>query len=331
MTSISGRALGVGLAGLALAILGSLAEAADPRASVRVAAATEAEFPDIAPCLAVARRANALGDNGWAASGTSAAQSLVEIAGAVAPTSEPEAQVAVQASVRRALGAPDGQAPVEVRRLPGTDIFEASHVSGTASCQTLVFARLGSGGAIEPVAAPRLSGELCGPSYAHVGRAGGVPALIQLSGSEMSPAEASAARRPMMTIRVTPRTGRGWSRACQVDLFLTSEVQLAERLCDRPGDCLGFESIARDLAAAFGRSKAQDAMHPGRRSPVVYDGKPPPKSTEALVAQVRAQLRRTQRDLPLFGKTPATPSCPPSPRMSWMSRLLSSAAAGMSP
>jgi hypothetical protein len=236
--------------------------------------------------------------------------SLVEIVPAAPPTSAPEAQVAVQASVRRALDLPDGRAPVDVRRLPGTDVFEVSHVSGTAACQSLVFARPAPGGPAVIVPSPPLSGELCGASQAHVGRAGRVPALIHLQRSHLSPGEANAARKPLVTIRVTPWTGQGWGRTCQVSLLLQSERRLAERLCGRPGDCQAFDTTAQVLAAAFNRTKAQDALYGRRATPVDYHLNPPPRSTEALVDQVRSQLQRSQRELPVFGKSPKTQVMP---------------------
>lgn len=236
--------------------------------------------------------------------------SLVAIAPAAAPTSMPEAQVAVQAQVRRALDLPDGRAPVEVRRLPGTDIFEVSHVSGTAACQSLAFARATPGVPAAIVPSPAMEGELCGASQAHVGRAGGVPALVHLQKSYLSPGEAYAARKPLVTIRVTPWTGLGWGPTCQVGLQFQAERNLAESLCARPGDCRAFETTAQVLAAAFNRSKAQDALYQRRASPVRYDLDPPPKSTEPLVAQVWAQLQRTQRELPVFGRTPKTQVMP---------------------
>lgn len=300
---------GAGLAALIVAV-----GAAPPRAPASapvVAPATNATASSgLVPCEAIAAQARRLGDAGWSARGTSAMESLVEIVPAAAPTAMPEAQVAAQAQVRRALGLADGFSPVEVRRLPGTDVFEASHVSGSAACQSLVFARVKPGGPAMLLPSPALEGELCGASHAHVGRAGGVPALIHLQRSGLSPGEARAARKPLATIRVTPWTGQAWGRTCKVELLLDAERRLVERLCARPEDCRAFETTAQSLAAAFNRTKAQDALHQRRASPVRYDAAPPPKSTEPLVAQVRAQLQRTQRDLPVFGRSPKTQVMP---------------------
>ena len=83
---------------------------------------------DLAPCEAVAAEARQLRDARWSALGAAGIESLVEMAPAAPPGSLAEARVAAQAQVRRALDLADGRAPVEVRRLPGTDIFEVSHV-----------------------------------------------------------------------------------------------------------------------------------------------------------------------------------------------------------
>ena len=310
MIRVNKAGRGLLVAGAALAI-GLLASAASPPTSkARAPTAARAPVPGLAPCEAIAAEARRLGDARWSGEGLSAVDSLVEIAPAAAPTSMPEAQLAIQAQVRRALDLPDGRASVEVRRLPGADVFEVSHVSGTAACQSLAFARATPGAPAVLVPSPALEGELCGASHAHVGRAGGVPALIHLQRSGLSPGEANAARKPLATIRVTPWTGQGWGRTCKVDLLLNAERRLAERLCARPEDCKAFESTAQVLAAAFSRTKAQDALYQRRASSVRYDLEPPPKSTEPLVAQVRAQLQRTQRDLPVFGRTPKTQVMP---------------------
>ena len=255
----------------------------------------------VAPCEAVAAEARRLGDARWATLGTAGIDSLVEMAPAAPPGSQAEARVAAQAQVRRALDLSDGRAPVEVRRLPGTDIFKVSHVSGSAACQSLAFARSTPGAPATLIPSPPLQGELCGAGLAHVGRAGGVPALIQIQRSGLSPGEANAARKPLVTIGVTPWTGSGWGRTCQVELRLRSQSRLADELCARAGDCQAFETTASALAAAFNRTKATDALHRRRATPA---------STRAQVEQVRTLLARTQRELPLFGKTLKLPVMP---------------------
>lgn len=306
------RFAGIAAAGLAVAFLsvGAAPPKPGPKPVPGGGVAARPTSPELAPCEALAAQARKLGDARWSALGTSAVESLVEITPAAPPTAAAEAQVSVQAAVRRALGLSDGLAPVEVRRLPGTDIFEASHVSGTAACQSLAFVRSAPGAPASPVPSPALNGELCGASHAHVGRAGGAPALIQVQRSERSPGEANAARKPLVTLGVTPWTGAGWGRTCRVEFLLHAERRLAERLCARPGDCQAFETTAGVLAAAFNRTKAADALYGRRASPVKYHLDPPPASTRALVEKVRADLARTQRDLPLFGKTPKVPVMP---------------------
>ena len=264
----------------------------------------------VAPCEAVAAEARQLGDARWATLGTAGIDSLVEMAPAAPPGSQAEARVAAQAQVRRALDLADGRAPVEVRRLPGPDIFEVSQVSGSAACQSLAFARSPSGAPATLIPSPPLKGELCGGGQAHVGRAGGAPALIQIQRSGLSPGAANAARKPLVSIRVTPWTGSGWGRTCQVELRLRSERRLADQLCARAADCQAFETTAGVLSAAFNRTKATDALQGRRATPVSYHLHPPPASTRAQVEQVRAQLARTQRELPLFGKTLRLPVMP---------------------
>lgn len=297
------RAFGAG----AVMVLAAGVLAASPS---RPPARAPAVHPDAAPCEGVAAQARRLGDARWASEGTAAVEGLVEMTPAAPAQSPAEAQVAIQASVRRALGLADGFSRVEVRRLPGTDILEASHVSGTAACQSLAFVRSRPGGAAEILPSPPLKGELCGSSYAHVGRVGARPALIQVSRSGRSAGEANAAREPLVSLRVTPWTGSGWGRACEVSFLLQAERRLSDRLCARPADCQAFETTAQVLAAAFNRTKAQDALYRRPPTPVRYDLNPPPSSTQPMVGQVRGQLARTQRDLPMFGKTPAIPVMP---------------------
>jgi hypothetical protein len=300
--TFSGIILAGGVALAAVLVMG--AGPSKPKSPAKTPAAAAS------PCEAVAQQARSLGDARWSALGTSAVDSLVEMTPAAPPESPAEAQVAVQAQVRRALDLPDGRSPVEVRRLPGTDVFEVSHVSGSAACQSLVFARSTPGAPAALIPSPPLQGELCGRGQAHVGRAGGKPALIQIQGSGLSPGEANAARKPLVTIGVTPWTGSGWGRTCQVELLLHSQRRLADRLCARAADCQAYETTAGVLAAAFNRTKANDALYGRRASPVSYHLNPPPASTRAQVEQVRAQLARTQRELPLFGKTPKVPVMP---------------------
>lgn len=303
--SQAARTLALCLAGLSVAVLVAAAGPARPPAAARPPAS-----PDLAPCESIAAQARRLGDARWSAEGTGVVEGLVEMTPAAAPESPAEAQVAVQAAVRRALGLSDGVSRVEVRRLPGTDVFEASHVAGTAACQSLAFVRSLPGAPAQILPAPAFKGELCGSSYAHVGRAGGRPAVIQVSRSPRSAGEANAAREPLATLRVTPWTGSGWGRTCQVGFLLHSERRLTDKLCARPADCQAFESTAQVLAAAFNRTKAQDALYRRPPSPVRYDLNPPPSLTQPMVGQVRAQLQRTQRDLPLFGKSPKIPVMP---------------------
>lgn len=143
-----------------------------------------------------------------------------------------------------------------------------------------------------------------------MGRAGGCPALIRVSRSGRSASEANAAREPLVSLRVTPWTGSGWGRACEVSFRLQAERGLSDRLCARPADCQAFESTAQALAAAFNRTKAQDALYRRPPTPVRDDLNPPPSSTRPMVGQVRGQLARTQWDLPMFGKAPAVPVVP---------------------
>lgn len=298
----SGIVLAGGILAVALLVMG--ASPPGSKAPVRPPSA------DLAPCEAVAAEARQLGDARWTTLGAAGVESLVEMAPAAPPGSPAEARVAAQAQVRRALDLADGRAPVDVRRLPGTDIFEVSHVSGSAACQSLAFARSPSGAPATLIPSPPLQGELCGGGQAHVGRAGGAPALIQIQRSGLSPGEANAARKPLVTIGVTPWTGSGWGRTCRVELLLNSQRRLADQLCARAADCQAFETTAGVLAAAFNRTKATDALYGRRASPVSYHLNPPPASIRAQVEQVRAQLARTQRELPLFGKTPKSPVMP---------------------
>ncbi|MCA6298683.1 MAG: hypothetical protein IM624_05730 [Phenylobacterium sp.] len=298
----SGIVLAGGTLAVALVVMG-----ASPPGSKATARPRSA---DLAPCEAVAAGARQLGDARWTTLGGAGVESLVEMAPAAPPGSPAEARVAAQAQVRRALDLADGRAPVEVRRLPGTDIFEVSHVSGSAACQSLAFARGPPGAPATLIPSPPLQGELCGGGQAHVGRAGGAPALIQIQRSGLSPGEANAARKPLVTIGVTPWTGSGWGRTCQVELLLNSQRRLADQLCARAADCRAFEINASVLAAAFNRAKATDALQGRRATPVSYHPNPPPASTRAQVEQVRTQLARTQRELPLFGKTPKLPVMP---------------------
>jgi len=306
--SKAGRVFLVAGAGLAIGLLATAAS--PPKSKARPPAAARVPAPEVAPCEAIAAQARRLGDARWSAEGTSAVETLVDMTPAAPPEAPVEAQVAVQASVRRALDLSDGFSRVEVRRLPGTDVFEASHVSGTAACQSLAFVRSLPGAPAQILPSPNFRGELCGASYAHVGRAGGRPAVIQVTRSGRSAGEANAAREPLITLYVTPWTGNGWGRACQVGFLLHSERRMTDRLCARPADCQAFESTAQVLAAAFNRTKAQDALYRRPASPVRYDLNPPPSLTQPMVGQVRAQLARTQRDLPLFGKTPKIPVMP---------------------
>lgn len=171
--SRAGRILLVAGAGLAIGLLGS---AASPtRSKARPPAVEKGPVPEIAPCEAIAAQARRLGDARWASDGTSAVEGLVQMTPAAPAQSPAEGQVAIQASVRRALGLADGFSRVEVRRLPGTDVLEASHVFGTAACQSLAFVRSGPGSSAEILPSPPLKGELVGRPTPMWAGPGGAP------------------------------------------------------------------------------------------------------------------------------------------------------------
>jgi len=299
------RIVGLSLAGLSAAVLAAAAAPARPPA-----ATPKAPSADAAPCEAVAVRARELGDARWSTEGTAAVEALVDIVPAAPASAAPEAQVAGDPAVRKALGLGSRDTPVEVRRLPGAEIYEVSHVSGSAACQSLIFARRTPGKPVAILPGPTLQGEMCSGGYAHVGKAGGRPALIQIQRSAASPGEAAASRKPLVEIRVTPWTGAGWGRTCKVGLAFRAERKLADRLCARPGDCKAFESAAGNLALAFNRTKAQDALNRRAPTPVRYSPEDPPKGSEAALAQVKGYMAEAQRPLPLFGGTPTTPVMP---------------------
>lgn len=299
------RIVGLFLAGLSAAVLVAAAGPARPPA-----ATPKAPSADAAPCEAVAARARELGDARWSAEGTAAVEALVDIVPEAPASALPEAQLAGDPAVRAALGLGSRDTPVEVRRLPGSEVYEVSHVAGSAACQSLVFARRTPGKPVAILPSPTLQGEMCSGGYAHVGRAGGQPALIQIQRSAASPSEAAASRKPLVEIRVTPWTGAGWGRTCKVGLAFRAERKLADRLCARPADCKAFEPTAGNLASAFNRAKAQDALNRRAATPVRYFPEGAPKGSEVALAQVKAYMAKAQRPLPLFGGTPTTPVMP---------------------
>ena len=233
------RIVGLSLAGLFAAVLVAAASPARPPAAPPTALSA-----DVAPCEAVAARARELGDARWSADGTGAVEALVDIVPEAPASAVPAAQVAGDPAVRAALGLGSLDSPVEVRRLPGAEVYEVSQVAGSAACQSLVFARRTPGRPAAILPSPTLQGEMCSGGYAHVGRAGGQPALIQIQRSGASPSEAAASRKPLVEIRVTPWTGAGWGRTCKVGLAFRAERKLADRLCARPADCKAFEPPA---------------------------------------------------------------------------------------
>ena len=303
--SKTARTVGLVVAGLSAAVLVAAAAPARPPAATPTAPSADA-----APCEAVAARARGLGDARWSAEGTAAVEALVDIVPEAPASAIPEAQVAGDPAVRAALGLGSLDSPVEVRRLPGAEVYEVSQVAGSAACQSLVFARRTPGRPAAILPSPTLQGEMCSGGYAHVGRAGGQPALIQIQRSAASPSEAAASRKPLVEIRVTPWTGAGWGRTCKVDLAFRAERKLADRLCARPADCKAFEPTAGTLASAFNRAKAQDALNRRAPTPVRYFPEGPPKGSESAVAQVKAYMAKAQRPLPLFGATPTTSVMP---------------------
>jgi hypothetical protein len=303
--SETARIVGLSLAGLSAAILIAAAAPARPPA-----ATPKAPSGDSAPCEAVAARARELGDARWSAEGTGAVEALVDIVPEAPASAVPEAQVAADPAVREALGLGSRDTLVEVRRLPGSEVYEVSQVSGSAACQSLVFARRTPGKPVTILPGPTLQGEMCSGGYAHVGKAGGRPALIQIERSAASPGEAAASRKPLVEIRVTPWTGAAWGRTCKVGLAFRAERKLADRLCARPADCKAFEPTAGTLASAFNRTKAQDALKGRAATPVRYFPEGPPKGSEAALAQVKAYMAKAQRPLPLFGATPTTSVMP---------------------
>jgi hypothetical protein len=148
------RIVGLFLAGLSAAILVAAAGPARPPAAPPTALSA-----DVAPCEAVAVRARDLGDARWSAEGTGAVEALVDIVPEAPASAVPEAQVAGDPAVRKALGLGSFDSPVEVRRLPGSEVYEVSQVAGSAACQSLVFARRTPGKPVAILPSPTLLGE----------------------------------------------------------------------------------------------------------------------------------------------------------------------------
>lgn len=269
-------------AGLALVCLGSsLADAAEPSL-----------------CARLADEAKRLPATTWTNPGPEPlAAWLKDTSPPSLPGRSSPTEVALAADPRwlERVYASEGEA-VTVDHLAGTPVYLVSHVSGTASCQSLVLVEVQPGQQARELAPPfKVDGmELCFTQRAQFTHVLGHPALVVSGAASMG--------HPDRDYSIAPWTGKSWGRACGLTLRMRVTMSPGRRFC-APGAsaCEAGRQVAEQLAKAYDADRTSSApLDPSR---FTAGRKPDAAVMAALKAPLveRGAVGDFNLDLPVFG------------------------------
>lgn len=154
-------------------------------------------------------------------------------------------EAAANAILRHALeanGSASAYSVVDIGHLPGTQVYMASTVAGSADCQTSMFAEIDSSGSGRILPRP---GGYTGPCWNVQGSLGtvlGHPAYVELGTLSMTTDD---------MLRITPWTGRAWGPVCQLTIRLNYELRLGRQFCGNQSVCRAANAIAIDVAREY--------------------------------------------------------------------------------
>lgn len=271
-----------GLAGLALACLGGgTAEAAEPSL-----------------CARLAGEATRLPATTWTHSGPEPLAAWLKEASPPSPpgqSSPTEAAIAADPRWLDRVYVSEGDA-VTVDHLAGTSVYMVSHISGTASCQSLVLVEVQPSQPARELAAPfKVDGmELCYRRRAQFINVLGRPALVASGDASIG--------HPDRDYSIAPWTGKSWGRACDLTLRMRVTMAPGQHFC-APGAsvCEAGQQVAEQLAKAYEADRTLGAsLNPSRFS---AGRKPDAAVMAALKAPLveRGSVGDFNLDLPVFG------------------------------
>lgn len=131
----------------------------------------------------------------------------------------------------------------------GRRAFGSAKVAGSAECQSSAFAVLSTDGSIHVLNAPQGYTAPCWNMQGNLGTVLGHPAYIEYG--TVSPTTDDS------LTRVTPWTGGGWGRACEVTVELTHRFKIGRQFCGNPKLCRAASAIAADVASEYLRYRQQ--------------------------------------------------------------------------
>jgi hypothetical protein len=155
-------------------------------------------------------------------------------------------QAAVYQALRHALAARGlltPRQPAELHHLAGTRLYMVGAVAGSAECQSAVFAEVDAHGTARLLSQPEGYTAPCWNVHGALGRVLGHPAYVESGTVSMTDGDTLA--------RVTPWTGAGWGRVCQLTVRLRYRFVLARRFCGGSAACGAAQAIAVDVARAY--------------------------------------------------------------------------------
>lgn len=213
-------------------------------------------------------------------------------------------EVAVNALLRSALEAhglltlsgPGSR--LELEHLPGTEVYMASTVAGTAHCQSSMFAEVSADGSARALPEPEGYTGPCWNMHGNLGTVLGKPAYIE-TGTVSSTTDDTVTR-------VTPRTAAAWGRTCQLTVELNYKFELRKQFCSERAVCLAAGAIAVDMSREYFayRQRPAPLMKPIDRDQQVPDfqylhgGAKSPQGPAAVTDAWHILARQSQAQYP---------------------------------
>lgn len=169
---------------------------------------------------------------------------------------------------------------VFTQHITGTNLYLAYSVQGTMYCQSSVFARKGSHGVPDRLPNPPGQGDdgvsPCWSRSGSLATVAGVPAFV-IHGT-------TSFYDPTERLEVAPWTGGRWGKACAVEIRFKIDFPITERICQDEAVCAAAEPLARDIAFAYHRFRAQN-----KSGDFLY--LVPPREEEGVISDWRSRYK----------------------------------------
>jgi hypothetical protein len=189
----------------------------------------------------------------------------------------------------------------DFEQLPGTDVYMATTIGGTAHCEQMVFIEAKAGRPARVLAEPASYGAsgLCWYAQGNVGRVFGQPAYVEEGTTGMSSLD--------YDIRITPWRGTDWGHSCRVSLKVQPSFTRGERFCADQALCPQADAVAVPIARAYYRFRAKAAD-----GAQFEFGAPPSASAASAVTRAKNDLTdlTSVEKFPTFGAMVVTDGWP---------------------